>query len=212
MEENKKNNEAKVDTDNNNNNSIETKTEPQENMVSTETAHTEKTVEIQQEEKKTSEADYEKLQKDYNDLKEILSRTVADTENFKKRKEKEVSELKKYAIENFVVELLPIIDNFRRAFASAENIDSIEKAKQIIDGFKIIEQELEKILIKNNVIEIKSINEIFNPNIHQAIQCVEVEDDEKDNKIIEEYQSAYKMYDKLIRTALVKVGKKTKKE
>ncbi|HON57848.1 MAG TPA: nucleotide exchange factor GrpE, partial [bacterium] len=106
MEENKKNNEAKVDTDNNNNNSIETKTEPQENMVSTETAHTEKTVEIQQEEKKTSEADYEKLQKDYNDLKEILSRTVADTENFKKRKEKEVSELKKYAIENFVVELL----------------------------------------------------------------------------------------------------------
>lgn len=107
-----------------------------------------------------------------------------------------------------MIELLPSLDNFKRAFASAENIDTLEQAKQTIDGFKLIEQELEKTLIKFGLKQVESLNTVFDPAIHQAIQCIDVEEEDKDNKVLEEYQCGYKLHDKIIRTAMVKVGKK----
>jgi len=162
-----------------------------------------------------SKDEYEQL---LNELKETKQknaelsdkylRTLADTENFKKRQQEQIAGLRKFALENFLIELLPIIDNFQRAFNERQNADSLEKSLKIIDGLKLIQNQLENILTKNNVEKIESLNQRFNPELHNAIQSEPVDDDKLDNIVLEEYQRGYRLHNRTIRAAMVKVGKK----
>ena len=137
-------------------------------------------------------------------------RTLADTENFKKRKQEEIIGIRKFALETIISEMLPIIDNFKRAFSEQEKCDTIEKAMKVIEGLKMIQTQMDNILTKFGLEKFESANTKFNPEMHNAIQCEETDDETRDNIVVEEYQNGYKLSGKIIRAAMVKVAKYNK--
>jgi molecular chaperone GrpE len=147
------------------------------------------------------------LEKEKADIKDKYLRDLAELQNFKKRQNEQMKSIRKFALESVMVELLPILDNFRLAFKDVDNITNVENAKQIIEGLKMIESQLENTLNKYGLKKFSSEDEVFDPNVHQAVQTEKVEDEDLDNKVLEEYQAGYKLNEKVIRHSMVKVGK-----
>ena len=153
--------------------------------------------------KKLSE-EIEKLTKDLADSQEKLLRNSAELVNFKRRKELEVSNMLKYANEEFVMELLPVIDNFERAIILDDN-DLSDEVSKFLSGFKMIFGNLNSILGKFEVKEIEALGIEFNPNFHQAV-LMEHDDSKPSGVVLEVLQKGYMYKDKVIRPAMVKVN------
>lgn len=139
--------------------------------------------------------------REIEDLNNQLLRLQADFVNFRKRSEKEKESTIIYALESFLLSLLPIIDNFQRAIESAEN-----KEDGFYKGVEMIYQQLLKVLNDNDVEEIVSLGEDFDPNLHHAV-FMEDNDDYESGKIIEVLQKGYKLKERVIRPSMVKVAK-----
>jgi molecular chaperone GrpE len=139
----------------------------------------------------------EELSKVNNDF----LRLQADFDNFRKRTEKEKENTMNYAIEYFVSDLLPTLDNFQRAMDSEE-----EKDNSFYKGVEMIYNELIKKLGDNGVEEIECVGKDFNPNFHHAI-LMEENDEYEEGKVIEVLQKGYTLKDKVIRPSMVKVAK-----
>ncbi|RAP33034.1 nucleotide exchange factor GrpE [Candidatus Marinamargulisbacteria bacterium SCGC AG-410-N11] len=157
--------------------------------------------------------DYENKVKDLNEQlkleREKALRSLAELENFKKRKQIEVDNFKKYSIENVVVELLPILDSFELACNHATN-DKDETIKNdeksIIEGFVLIKQQIVNTLEKMNVKRLDCINQVFDPNFHQAV--AEEESEGVDSGVVlKEMQAGYVLHDRVIRPSMVVVSK-----
>lgn len=156
--------------------------------------------------KKKQEIDQEieKLKKDNQELNDKLLRSLAELQNFKKRKDEEVSRLLKYNDEDLIIELLPIIDNFERAIKlDDENLE--DELSKFLEGFKMIYTSILNLLNKYEVKEIESLNKEFDPTYHQAVLTEDVEGYEN-NIIIEVLQKGYMYKDKVIRHTMVKVN------
>lgn len=169
-----------------------------EDLESTESEETaqEETDEIQEEvQVETSDEDEE--------LKSQLIRLQADFANFKKRSEKEKQDIYKYAAEGVIGDLLNTLDNFDRAFTAIE--PEIE-THGFCEGMKMIHGQLIEVLEKHGLAEVEALNAEFDPNLHHAVMQVEVEDTDS-NQVIEVFQKGYKVKDKVIRPAMVKVSK-----
>lgn len=141
-----------------------------------------------------------KLLMELNDEKEKSMRIQAEMMNIKRRSDETISNYMKYANEDILKRLLPIVDNFERAL-SLEN----EENKEFLKGFSIVYSDIVNILNENEVKEINSLNEDFDPSIHQAVlteKCDEVES----GKVIEVLLKGYKYKDKVLRPAMVKVS------
>ncbi len=164
-------------------------------------------IEISKSEFDNLKKEIEELNKKNLELSDKYLRTLADTENFKKRQQEQTNSLKKFAVESIILELLPVIDNFNRAFSEQKNADTLEKALKIIDGLKMINSQIENVFTKFGVEKYESLNKKFDPQFHNAIQCVDVENEKEDDLVIEEFLSGYKLHNKVIRTSMVKVGK-----
>lgn len=136
-------------------------------------------------------------------LKDSFARLQADFTNYKRRSEKERSDIYKYASEGVVTKLLPVLDNLERAFNEVEPED---KEDAFTKGVDLIKQDLEKILSQEGLEEIKSDGEEFDANLHHAV-FMEENPDVKSGHIIETFQKGYKLNDKVIRPAMVKVSK-----
>ena len=138
------------------------------------------------------------------ELTELLKRTQANFENYRKQTEKRTSELHEMASKNVLVQLLPIIDNFDLALKNTGN------QKQFIEGIKLIRVQLQELLKNNDVEVINTENKEFDPYFHEAL--MKVSSEEPENQIIEEFQPGYTLHDKVIRHAKVKVsaGKEVK--
>ncbi|MFZ7121045.1 MAG: nucleotide exchange factor GrpE [Eubacteriaceae bacterium] len=133
-----------------------------------------------------------------------LMRLQADFDNFRKRTVKEKEDTAKYALESFYKQLLPIIDNFERAIQSIED----SKINDVYtDGIKMVFTQLFDIMKNEGLEEIESNNVEFDPQYHHGVS-VENNEEIEDNKIIEVYQKGYKLKDKVIRPAMVKICKK----
>ncbi len=141
----------------------------------------------------------ESLIKEHED-KEL--RIMAEFVNFKKRREDEVSKMLKFANEDIVKELLPVIDNFNRALEVNSDDDKITN---FLAGFKMINDNLVNTLNKYGVEEIDALNKEFDPQIHQAVLTEEV-DGVDSNIVVEVLQKGYKLKDKVIRPTMVKVS------
>lgn len=133
-------------------------------------------------------------------LKDSFARLQADFTNYKRRQEKEKQDIYKYASEGLVVKLLSVMDNFDRALKDADEEDTLTK------GIIMIRSELENILTQEGVEEIVSDNEKFDANLHHAV-FMEENDEVESEYIIETFQKGYKLKDKVIRPAMVKVSK-----
>ena len=178
-------------------------TENQQNETDNETKETaDENVENKEE---TCEEKIAKLELEVQEWKNSYTRKLAEFQNFTKRKETEVSEMKKYASEGIIVKLLENIDNLERAEnASAEtkNFDAL------VEGVNMILRNLKYMLSEEGVEEIEAGEGVqFNPYEHQAMMT-ESKEELKDNDIVQVFQKGYKLKGKIIRPAMVTVNKK----
>ena len=146
-----------------------------------------------------------KLELELQEWKNSYTRKLAEFQNFTKRKETEVSEMKKYASEGIIVKLLENIDNLERAEnASAEtkNFDAL------VEGVNMILRNLKYMLSEEGVEEVEAGEGVkFNPYEHQAMMTEE-KDDLDNDVIVQVFQKGYKLKGKVIRPAMVTVNKK----
>ena len=178
-------------------------TENQQNETDNETKETaDENVENKEE---TCEEKIAKLELEVQEWKNSYTRKLAEFQNFTKRKETEVSEMKKYASEGIIIKLLENIDNLERAEnASVEtkNFDAL------VEGVNMILRNLKYMLSEEGVEEIEAGEGVqFNPYEHQAMMTEE-KDDLDNDVIVQVFQKGYKLKGKVIRPAMVTVNKK----
>jgi len=148
---------------------------------------------------KVSELDEIKKQKD-----EYLNgwkRERADFLNYKKDEMERISALMKYANEEMILKMLPILDNFQMA---ERNISEEAKKDENIRGLLLISKQIQEFLKTQGIEEIKTVGQTFDPNFHEVVQEVE---GEKSGTIAEETQKGYLMEGKVLRPSKVKVIK-----
>ena len=145
----------------------------------------------------------EKLTVERNQLQDQALRTLADFQNFRKRTQQEAALLRQFATENFVTNLLPVLDNFERTIA---HIDSGASIESMTDGIRAVERQLRSVLEAQNVTRIISVGHPFDPTYHEALGT-EINAELADDTVVLEIEPGYKMGDKVIRPARVKVSK-----
>ena len=147
---------------------------------------------------------YRRLQADRDALFERLARTQAEFENYRKRARREQADFRDYAVTDAAKSLLPVLDSFDLALASHGEQDS-----ELRKGVELIRKQLDEALTKMGVRPIPAVGEPFDPHFHEAIEMVETADAE-DNHVIGELQRGYKIKDRLLRPARVRVAKNHK--
>lgn len=153
-------------------------------------------VEIEDDEK-------QKLQEEVKRLNDLYLRTLAETENFKKRINDERIRERKYATQSLMEKMINTLDIFDKV-VSVKTDD--EKLKNFLVGFEMINNQLKQIVADEGVKPIESLGVKFNPSLHHAVETSWEEDKEEDI-ILEELQRGYTFKDRVLRAALVKVNK-----
>ncbi len=137
------------------------------------------------------------LRQEYDELNERFLRLAADFDNFRKRTARDLEAQVKFAIEEFAIELLEVIDNFNRA-AKAEDASGGE-------GFVQIHKLFQTVLERHGIRPIESVGKRFNPAEHEAVAVIPSDVDE--GIVVEEFCQGYCMHDRVIRCAKVAVSK-----
>lgn len=144
----------------------------------------------------------EALKQEVENLKDLLLRERAELENFKKRNNEERIKDRKYALTDFLMELIDVIDIFDKA-VNVKTED--EKLKKFLSGFEMVNKTFKQILSNNGVEQIEAIGKPFNPSFHSAIETVQVEGVEP-NMVVEEIMTGYTYKDRVLRPSMVKVS------
>lgn len=166
-------------------------------------AEFENTVEEKKEE--TCEEKIVRLELEIQEWKNSYTRKLAEFQNFTKRKENEVSEMKKYASEGIIVKLLDNVDNLERAENASMETKNFDA---LVEGINMILRNLKNLLTEEGVEEIEAGEGVtFNPYEHQAMMT-ESKEELDDNMVVQVFQKGYKMKGKVIRPAMVTVNKK----
>jgi len=147
----------------------------------------------------------EKLEKEVEKYKDLYLRAVADLENYKKLREKEMQSLVEYANEQIIRELIPVLDHLQLATKVEGDAASIKK------GVEMVLRDFRRILEKFGVKVIESEGKAFDPRFHEAIEQVET-NELPDGYVIKEHQAGYMLKGKLVRPARVSVAKNNKKK
>ena len=150
----------------------------------------------------------DELKTKLKDAEDKLLRSLAENDNLRKRHDKEIEDNSKYAIKNLSYSLLNVADNLQRALESISNTEASglddNIIKNLVIGIKAVEKELIDSLEKHGVKRFDSINQKFNPDIHQAVS--KVHNEKVDGTIVEEMQKGFKIGDRLLRPAMVVVS------
>ena len=187
---------------------IENKDENLEESNSTKNDETQ--VETDSTEEENEESEEERLQEEVRTLKEDKIRVLAEMENLRKRFDREKIDSIKYGSVNFARDILSPGDNLERALSAInQEEDHPQSIKNLIEGLKMVQKEFSSALEKNGISKINSMNEKFDPNLHQAMMEVE-KDDLDEGIVVQEIQTGYMMHDRLLRPAMVGVSKKPK--
>lgn len=178
----------------------EAQVEPEESKTETAEAEAEKQ-EAESGETEDAPADHneEKAEEVDEDLQTKFLRLSADFQNYRRRVDKEKSDIYAYANEKIVLQLLEVMDNFERAMQTADPED------KYVQGIALIFKQLEDLLHKNNVEEIEALGKSFDPAYHNAVMTEAAEDTES-GTITKVLQKGYTMNSKVIRPAMVAVS------
>ncbi|MFQ5951909.1 MAG: nucleotide exchange factor GrpE [Candidatus Omnitrophota bacterium] len=152
--------------------------------------------------------DYEELKKKAEERDEYYNKWLkvhAEYDNTRKRMEKEKLNHFKFANEDLISQLFPIVDNFDMALAAMEKAKDKEA---VMVGIKLVQKEFHRILDENGVEKIKTVGEHFDPHVHEAVSTVETEE-HPDGIILEEVRAGYLLNKRLLRPAQVRVAKNT---
>ena len=165
-------------------------------------------VESQEAEKsaeETSEDKIEKLEAELQEWKNSYTRKLAEFQNFTKRKENEVAEMRKYASEGIILKVLENIDNLERAENASTETKNFDA---LVEGVNMILRNLKYMLSEEGIEEIEAAEGVqFNPYEHQAMMT-EAKDELDNDIIVQVFQKGYKLKGKVIRPAMVTVNKK----
>lgn len=145
---------------------------------------------------------YQQLIMEKDELFDKFVRLQAEYDNYRKRTQREKAADLQYKSQTLVTELLPVIDNFERALQTVSDDESV---KSFIEGMEMIYRQLQTVLEAEGVEVILTVGEVFDPNIHQAVMQVE-NDQYESNVVVEEMQKGYRLKDRVIRPAMVKVN------
>ena len=138
-----------------------------------------------------------------------LLRVSAEFENYKKRSAREMQDFRRYANQDLVKDLLPILDNLELALKSASEEEKTTNG--LLEGIELTRQEILRVLEKHNVKQIDALGMPFDPSFHEAVMREET-DDHPENTVTNELQKGYLMHDRLIRPSMVAVAMPVKKE
>ncbi len=182
----------------------ETKSENSEDTVCEEPKEEKEKKALFGKKKKIEELEEEivKLKEEVAANKNAYFKAYADTENLKKRLQAESENVRKYRIQSFAMEILPVLDNLERALDV--KVDD-QNVKNYAKGFEMIYQQLVSILEKEGVKEIDALDKPFDPNYHQALMQ-EPKEGVESGMVIEVLQKGYMLKDRVLRATLVKVS------
>ncbi len=160
-----------------------------------------KTQEAPKKEKKKTKKDVEieTLKVELDQKNDLLARTAAEFDNFKKRTEREKASVAEFAKAGLIKQLLPILDNIDRASAADKN------SADYIKGIEMIVKQFETVTSNLGIEEIAKAGDKFNPNFHEAVMHIE-DGSLEENVITDVLQKGYKIGDTVIRAAMVKVA------
>jgi len=150
----------------------------------------------------TLEAELVKAKAKAEDHYNQLQRLQADFDNYRKRTQKEKTELIKYASERLVGELLPVLDNFDRAVSAAKVNPDFTSFSQ---GVEMILRQMQAALSKEGLKAMDAVGRPFDPNLHEAVLRV-ASDEHPENTVVEELQKGYYLKEKVIRPSMVTVS------
>tara|TARA_B100000886_G_scaffold190472_1_gene131057 strand:+ start:1631 stop:2164 length:534 start_codon:yes stop_codon:yes gene_type:complete len=155
---------------------------------------------------KKAKTDNSNQKKELDVLIDKHVRLKAEFENFRKRKNKEISALLQYDGENVIKEILPIFDDLNRLVESAEVIED-KNENALINGISLLRSKIERFLENKNIEPFGSEGEVLDPELHDAMMT---QSDKKkdDNTILSVFEKGYRYHDKVIRHAKVVVNKK----
>ena len=145
-----------------------------------------------------------KLEAELEEWKNSYTRKLAEFQNFTKRKENEVAEMRKYASEGIIVKLLDNIDNLERAVDASKESQNFDS---LIEGVNMILNNLKHLLAEEDVEEIEAAGKEYDPYEHKAM-ITENKEELDDNVVVQVFQKGYKMKGKVVRPAMVTVNKK----
>ncbi len=162
------------------------------------------------EEVQVKEIDYSELEEKLKEAENQILLSLADNDNLRKRFDREKEDLSNYVISSFAKEILSVLDNLERALKSIDQ-NKLKKSdkniSQFIEGIELTEKQIITIFEKFKIEKIVSLDQNFDPNLHQAM--FEIENPDKQPGIITEVvQEGYRIGDRLLRPAMVGVVKK----
>ncbi len=153
-----------------------------------------------------SRPELEKLKAERDSLAGRLARQQAEFENARKRTAREQQEFQSFALADALNSLLPVLDSFEQALrAPAQNVEEFRS------GIELIRKQWLDTMSKLGLTPIPAVGERFDPRLHEAIATVETEEAE-DSRVLEELQQGYKLGDRLLRPARVRVARNLKSE
>lgn len=146
------------------------------------------------------DAELQKAKAERDEWRDRFARAQAEFENVRKRAAKEQQDFRDFAMVDAIKSLLPVVDSFERALQAKSGPADFR------EGVELIYKQLQDVLTKLGVRPIAAKGEQFDPHIHEAIEMVETSD-AADHEVLEEWQRGYKLKDRLLRPAMVKVAK-----
>jgi molecular chaperone GrpE len=152
-------------------------------------------------------AELKRVEAENAELKNSLARRQADFENYRKRVDRERSETYNRVVADVAEKLLPVLDNLKRALEAEASVEAAEsdEFRHFLSGVDLISKQLNGVLEALGVKPVPAVGEQFNPHFHEAV-VMEATDEYEPDTVIQEIRSGYKIGDKLIRPALVKVA------
>ena len=146
----------------------------------------------------SSQADYDRLRAERDELLDRLARLQAEFENARKRESRERADFRDFAVANTVERFLPVVDNFQLALGSAGSVE------QMRTGVELIVKQMDEVLRSLQVRPVETAAIKFDPRVHEALETVE-RDDLPDHQFLDEVRRGYQLRERLLRPALVRV-------
>jgi len=152
-------------------------------------------------------SELKRVQEENRELKDRLARRQADFENYRKRVDRERTETYNRVVADVASKVLGVLDNLKRALESESSVEASEsdEFRHFLSGVDLIYKQLSGVLEALGVKPIISVGEQFNPHIHEAV-VTEVTDEVEPDTVVQEIRAGYRLGDRLIRPALVKVA------
>jgi molecular chaperone GrpE len=152
-------------------------------------------------------AELKRVETENAELRDQLTRRQADFENYRKRIDRERSETYNRVVADVAAKLLPVLDNLKRALEAEASVESSEsdEFRHFLSGVDLIYKQLNGVLDALGVKPVAAVGEQFDPHIHEAV-VTEATDDYEPDTVMQEIVAGYRLGDKLIRPALVKVA------